>query len=207
MFTGQIMTRKVFTIAPERRVEDAFLIMLQKKIGHLPVLKGRKLVGVVSDRDLRKAVAAQGRGVKKKELTVADVMSRGLVTIRPGDEVTEAVKIILRHRVGCLPVVEDGRLKGIITKDDLLSVFSVMLRSISSTSTIDVEFRDEMEDAAAVMAALRKARAPVISFSTAPRGKNGRLLCHIRLKLCPVKPIIREIEKRGVSVIEAYGDD
>ena len=206
MFTGQIMTRKVFTIAPDRRVEDAFLIMLQKKIGHLPVLKGRKLIGVVSDRDLRKAVAAR-RGGKKKDLTVADVMSRDLVTIRPGDEVTEAVKTILRHRVGCLPVVESGRLKGIITKDDLLSVFSVMLRSISSTATIDVEFRDEVEDGAAVMAALRKARAPVISFSTAPRGKNGPLLCHIRLKLCPVKPIIRELEKRGVTVLEAYGDD
>ena len=89
----------------------------------------------------------------------------------------------------------------------MLAVFVEMLRVIQSSSTIDVELVDEIEDVAAVFAVLRKHKASIISYAASPRGKKSHQVCHFRLKLCPVNPIVRDLKKKKVKVLEAYGDD
>jgi acetoin utilization protein AcuB len=109
--------------------------------------------------------------------------------------------------IGALPVIDQKSLKGIVTKDDLLSVFMEMMRVIESSSTIDVELLDEIDDIDSVLSVLKSHRAKVLNYSATPRGKERRQICHFRLRLCPVKPIVKDLKKRGVRVLEAYGED
>jgi acetoin utilization protein AcuB len=184
--------------------------MLKRRIAHLPVIKKGSLVGIVSDRDLRKAIILK-KGAKNKkspsQLKVSEIMTREVLTVDEEMSVVEAVNIMLRMGIGSLPVMVGGKLKGIVTKDDLLTVFVEMLRVIQSSSTIDVELVDEIEDVAAVFSVLRKHKATVMSYSASPRGKNSHQVCHFRLKLCPVNKIVRDLKKKKVKVLEAYGDD
>jgi len=157
MYVGQVMTHKVVTVSPGDVVSKTFKTMLAKRIAHLPVIGGGVLVGITSDRDLRKAIIKTNnrRGANPLEFAVADIMTRDVVTVDTRTHVVDAVNLTVRMGIGSLPVVESGKLKGIITKDDLPSVFVEMLRMIQSSSTIEVELVDEIEDVAAVFSVLQ----------------------------------------------------
>ncbi|MDH4184473.1 MAG: CBS domain-containing protein [Nitrospinota bacterium] len=210
------MTRKVVTTDPTETLDNALGIMVKRKIAHLPVVSKGALVGIISDRDLRRAQRLNTRKTQPKlkngaaakgALMVKDVMTKAVHTASPATPVTDAVHLMLRMGIGALPVLEQKALKGIVTKDDLLGVFLELVRVIESSSTIDVELVDEIDDIESILTVLQKHRAKVLNYSATPRGKSGRQICHFRLRLCPIKPIVRDLKKRGVRVLEAYGED
>lgn len=115
------------TATPEMPVAEAFRLMRRGGFRHLPVTDGERLVGIVSDRDLpvpRPEVApadsAEAAEPSMARLAVGDVMSRDVVSVAPDRPVEEAARAMLDLRVGSLPVVEEGRLIGILTETDLL---------------------------------------------------------------------------------------
>ncbi|MGK7344800.1 MAG: CBS domain-containing protein [Candidatus Nitrospinota bacterium M3_3B_026] len=211
MHVGQVMSRKVVTASPETKVEKAFGVIVSKRIGHLPVLRRGRLAGIVSDRDFRMAMnparsPKSGRaGVKN--LAVKDIMTKDVITTEPGMAVSDAVKLMLRAKIGALPVMTGDRLSGIVTKDDLLGVFVEMLRWIQASSTIDVELVDEIDDLQALFSTLRERKARVLSYSATPGGASRGQICHIRMTPCAVKPIVGDLARRGVTVLDAYGED
>ena len=103
-------------------------VMNLGRIRHMPVLDGLKLVGVVSQRDLLAASLskvldfdASERRTFMRSIEVAEVMTRAPITVGPSDTLREATRLVLTHRIGCLPVVaEDGTMLGLITETDLL---------------------------------------------------------------------------------------
>jgi len=210
MYVGQVMTKKIVTASPDDTIENAFSAMLKKRIAHLPVLKKGALIGIISERDLRKAIIPKKGATNKKissRMKVSEIMTSEVITAHAQMSVVEAVNIMLRMGIGSLPIMAGAKLKGIVTKDDLLAVFVEMLRVIQSSSTIDIELVDEIEDVEAVFSVLRKHKASVMSYSASPRGKSSHQVCHFRLKLCPVNLIVRDLKKKKVKVLEAYGDD
>lgn len=97
------------------------------RIRHIPVLDADRVVGVVSQRDLFQSALAfalgygeKGKGTLLRTLNVKDVMSQPVVTTDPGIRITDAARLMLERKVGCLPVIEDGRLVGILTETDIL---------------------------------------------------------------------------------------
>jgi acetoin utilization protein AcuB len=110
----EIMTRRVETIPPTWRVEEAADLMRQKRLRHLVVMADGKVVGVVSHRDVH-FPALFGEKVN-------EVMSEPAVTIGPNDAVPMAANRMRSHCVSSLPVVERGALVGIVTVADLLQV-------------------------------------------------------------------------------------
>ena len=216
MYVGQVMTRKVVTTSPGDSLESALGLMVEKRIAHLPVLLKGSLVGIVSDRDVRRAQREKPKksppsrkngGTGQPALLVRDVMTKPVQTATPATPIADAVNLMLRMGIGALPVLDKKSLKGIVTKDDILGVFMEMVRVIESSSTIDVELVDEIDDIDSVMSVLKAHQAKVLNYSATPRGKDRRQICHFRLRLCPVKPIVRDLKKRGVRVLEAYGED
>ena len=117
------MTREVVVLSPETTAGEALALCRERRIRHLPVLEEGQLVGIVSDRDLRSAAPAlgdPGRAEALQNLQISDVMTRDVVITRPDDPIEEAANRMQERRIGCLPVIEDGALVGILTSSDVM---------------------------------------------------------------------------------------
>ena len=118
-----LMTCGVVTIAPDAPLAAALGAMREREVRHLPVVDpDGRLAGIVTDRDLRQAVLARFHALRDAggDLLVQDVMTCGVVTVEPDTSLTHAARLMCERRIGSLPVVEQGRLAGIVTERDLL---------------------------------------------------------------------------------------
>lgn len=125
------MTRVVATTHPEVPVIAAREVMRKHVLRHLPVVDQRgRLVGIITDRDLRQVVfmpTLRDRmlevGELLRALTVSDIMTRDVVVVTPGARIDEAARLMHQRKIGALPVVDRGRVVGIITETDILAAF------------------------------------------------------------------------------------
>jgi acetoin utilization protein AcuB len=129
MLVQDVMTRDVVTLTPEQTLRDAINLMRSKRIRHLPVVEGPMLVGIVTDRDVKRATPSVLTGVEHDDydnslltIRVAQVMTREPVTVSGRSSLKSAVEIFVNARYGALPVVDNGRLVGIVTDIDILRV-------------------------------------------------------------------------------------
>jgi CBS domain-containing protein len=125
MRVKDLMTRSPVTARTETRVGAAVRLMRERKLRHLPVVDGRgALVGIVSDRDLRILGAAPegaaGQASAQRDLPLGRVMTWGVVTVQPETELRHAARIMADQRIGTLPVMDRGRLVGILSAVDVL---------------------------------------------------------------------------------------
>jgi CBS domain-containing protein len=130
MQVKDIMVRDVASLDVGDELSLANDIMKLGRIRHLPVLEGKKLVGILSERDLFRSslVEALGHEPAKtrdvmKAVRIQDIMIKNLITISPEADIKEAVKLMLQHKIGCVPVVRGGELLGLITETDILMLF------------------------------------------------------------------------------------
>jgi acetoin utilization protein AcuB len=129
MFVSKWMTEKVITISPDSSVTDAIRLMKEKKIRHLPVVEGGILVGIISDRDIKEYCPSRATTLDMYELhyllaktRVKEVMKTEVITITPDTPVEEAAMVMYDMGIGCLPVIGDKRLRGIISDRDIFRV-------------------------------------------------------------------------------------
>ena len=113
-----VMKKKVETILADRSAEEAWNRMQAGKIHHLVVTRGSEVVGVLSDRDMGATADASYRAGR----TVADVMTPSVVTAKKETTLREAANLMRGRSIGSLPVVDDGKLVGIVTTTDLLTL-------------------------------------------------------------------------------------
>jgi acetoin utilization protein AcuB len=118
MRVAEIMTRGVLTVRPTAPAGEAYELMQRKRIHHLVVTDGSNVLGVLSERD---AGGRAGASVRAKS-TVADLMTPHVVTIAPAETIRRAAGLMRGRTIGCIPVVDDGRLVGIVTVSDLLDL-------------------------------------------------------------------------------------
>ncbi len=128
------MSRSVVTLTPEYTLREAIELLRSRGIRHLPVVGGSKVVGIVTDRDVKRATPSLHSGVDRNQYErvlettmVAQFMTRDPVTVTPKSTLRAAVTIFIERKVGALPVVEDGRLVGILTDIDILRVVHDLL--------------------------------------------------------------------------------
>jgi len=127
----ELMTRSPRTIRWDSTIGAAWKLMRDRKIRHLPVLDDSdRLVGIVTDRDLRQVVFEPSIQEQLGNfpralnlLTVKEVMTWGVLTIQPETEIREAARVMHEQKIGALPVVEAGKVVGMLTEIDLLKVF------------------------------------------------------------------------------------
>lgn len=131
MMIRELMTGGLITVRPETPVPQARDLMAKEKIRHLPVTApGRVLAGIITDRDIRLNLPSQATSLSAGEinhllgkLTVGEIMTRSVITIGPDDPAREGARLMLDHKIGALPVLDDGRLIGIITETDIVRAF------------------------------------------------------------------------------------
>jgi CBS domain-containing protein len=114
----EVMSSNPTSVDPSATVVEAAKLMRDEDVGSLPVVENGRLAGVVTDRDI--AVRAVAEGKDPQSTKVADVCSGDLVTIDPQQDLDEALRLMARHQVRRLPVVEeDGRLVGVVAQADI----------------------------------------------------------------------------------------
>jgi CBS domain-containing protein len=113
----EAMTSNPTSVGPTNTAAEAAQIMKAEDIGSLPIVEGDKLVGVITDRDLAIRIVAEGRDT---DTTVGDIASKDVVTVDPEQSLEDAARLMAKHKVRRLPVVEeDGRLVGILAQADI----------------------------------------------------------------------------------------
>lgn len=110
--------RVVWTVTPDMTVYDALQLMAQKNVGALIVTQGPEVVGIFSERDYARKVILVGKS--SRETSVADIMSRDVITVSPSDTLTRCMELMTERRVRHLPVLNDGHLDGVISIGDVV---------------------------------------------------------------------------------------
>jgi CBS domain-containing protein/nucleotide-binding universal stress UspA family protein len=135
MLVGQWMTKDPLTIGPKESIVTARAILRQRGIRRLPVVDGDRVVGIVTDRDLREAWASDATSLAAYELTymlehtpVRDIMTSPVVTVSPETPLEEAVALLQAKKIGGVPVLREDRLVGILTETDVFRAFGQVLR-------------------------------------------------------------------------------
>jgi acetoin utilization protein AcuB len=118
MRVAEVMSTDVQTVKPTASAADAWEVMRNKGIHHLVVMNDSKLVGVLSDRD---AGGRNGAAVRAGA-RVNELMTTTVVSVRPDDTIRRVASLMRGRTIGCVPVLEGGRLKGIVTVSDLLGL-------------------------------------------------------------------------------------
>jgi CBS domain-containing protein len=111
------MTENPRSIGASTSVVEAARLMREEDIGSLPITDDEKLVGMITDRDITTRVVAEA--ADPTSMSVEDVYSRDLVSVEPDEDLDEALQLMARHQVRRLPVVENGRLVGIVAQADI----------------------------------------------------------------------------------------
>ncbi len=124
-----VMTKDPLIVIPSETIAQADELMAVNKIRQLPVVKGRELVGIITDRDIRSflsgsLLSAPEAREKALDTKIGDVMTRDPLTLSPDDELREAVELLINEKIGGIPVVDEAEgIVGIVTYVDVLRCF------------------------------------------------------------------------------------
>ena len=127
MNVAEIMTKNPVTVRRGTSLDKAMELLDEHGIRHLPVVDDSGLVGVVSDRDVLDATGwlspRQREVLEAPETSVADIMRASPATVGPDDSISTALALMVEGRIGCVPVVQDGAVTGIVTETDILRAY------------------------------------------------------------------------------------
>ena len=113
---GELMSRDPITCPPDAEIRSAAQLMRDRDTGDVVVVAGDQVRGIVTDRDITVRAVADGRG---PDTPLSDVLSGQVITVAPDDRVEKVVDLMREHAIRRIPVVEDGRLAGVISIGDL----------------------------------------------------------------------------------------
>ena len=135
MRVRDLMTAKPITVDPETPMLEARQRMVAERIRHLVVVEDARVVGIVNDRDIRLNLPSPATSLSVWELnyllaklTVGGVMSTGVLVVDPDRPAADAARIMMEHKIGALPVVDQGRLVGIVTESDFVRAMAGPVR-------------------------------------------------------------------------------
>ena len=165
MFVDRIMTRDVLQVTEDTRLPQLAALMRDHHIRHLPVVREGRLVGLVTSHDLERVSPSPITTLSVGEanyllgkLTAARVMRTRIVTCAPDTLVEEAARLLRQEKIGCLPVVDNDRLVGILTHEDLLDFFLDITGCLmKDTTRIAVHLPDTIGQLGQLLAAINQA--------------------------------------------------
>lgn len=123
MRVSDVMTQATITDTPADTLRSAAELMWRQQTGSLVVMEDGRLVGIITERDLLRAVA-QGQELEK--VTVGETMTRQLHTVGAGESVRSAARLMAQHWIRHLPVTEDGRVVGVLSQRDVVGLFAAL---------------------------------------------------------------------------------
>jgi len=210
-FMREKIERNPLTIAPDASFFEARSLIHEKGVRHLPVVdKHGRLMGIVTDRDIREAAPSDATLLSVQELNfllgklkVSAFMTPRdkLITITPDAVIEEAVQLMHDHKIGCLPVLEGGKLYGIFTETDALDHFVDIFGLKQKGTRLTIALEDKPGMLLEALQVFKKHNVNVISIITPSFMVEGKRVAAIRIKTEDYKEIVRDMEKAGYDVL------
>jgi acetoin utilization protein AcuB len=170
--------------------------MRDRHFRHLPVLQEGQLVGILSDRDLRPVLLSPSLA----RVRVSELMSEELTTVAPDAPVEEAASLLVVKKIGCVPVVADGRLVGLVTETDLLAVLVELLGLLTQSTRLDVSVSGGPDAYERIVEIIRQHHGRIISVGAVPAGP-GRTVFSVRLEPTDPRPIVAALREASFEVL------
>ncbi|HOJ09327.1 MAG TPA: CBS and ACT domain-containing protein [Clostridiales bacterium] len=200
------MTSNPYTISPEATIAEALELMRSNNVRRLPVVRNGKLVGIVTEREIQEVSPSKATTLSIFELNyllsktkVSAVMTKEVITISPDALLEEAAVLMRDNRVGALPVIQDGKVVGIITETNIFDAFIDLLGFRESGTRICVEVEDSpgiLADVARVI----KGFGANITHLVVYRSNTGKSDIIIRVNTTNTDEMIQSLEKQGYKV-------
>jgi len=200
MLVKDIMKRPVITIGPQATLREAHQLMWERGIRHLPVVDEGRLVGIITDRDIRLATSVLRPNPLSCDARVYEVMKRPVLTADPLDPVEDAARLMREEKVGCLPVVEGKDLVGIITGIDLLDALIVLTGATRPSGRLEVLLPDRPGQLARLTAFFAEKKINIHSVLTYPI-EDDKVMNVLRVETLEVRPLADELRARGFEVV------
>ncbi|WP_071460406.1 acetoin utilization AcuB family protein [Bacillus massilinigeriensis] len=206
MIVEEIMKTEVATLSPENTIEDAVKLMELKKIRHLPILcLDGKLEGLVTDRDIRAAMPSifeLGENSWELQKPLRSIMKRNLITGHPLDFVEEVAALFYEHHIGCLPIVSDGKLAGIVTETDMLHTLVALTGALQPGSQIEIKVPNKSGMLCNIASIISERKANILSVLVYPdrNDENSKILA-IRIQTMNPIAIIDDLKTAGHHVL------
>lgn len=211
MLVQDIMQRGVIVVSPKQKLPELMHLLRRRGVRHLPVMEDGSLVGIISDRDLKGAVASlvAGQGGSRSEssspeLMASDVMTRAVVTVAPMFSVEEAARLMVTKKISALPVTEGGRLVGIVTETDVLHLFIRALGVTEPSSRIDVTLGDDAHGLGRAIQIAEAAGMTISSVMSLKSPVTGLREAVLRVTTINPGPAIKSLEAQGFSVRDSW---
>ncbi len=209
------MTRKLVTLSPEASVGEALTLCRERRIRHIPILEEGRLVGIVSDRDLRDASPALGdaeRASALQKIRVGDVMTREVSTADPQDSIENVAQEMYELKIGSLPVVAEApvvdeglavaeeELLGIVTSSDVMRALVTLAGLPEPGCRIEVQAPNKAGILAEVVGKIQDLEVDIVSVLSDPDRRSGNRTMVFQLVTTDPSSVMQGLKMAGYEV-------
>jgi len=204
------MTPSPTTAVEETSFEEALHMMKEKKIRRLPIVgKNGRLKGIVVQKDLFSASPSKATSLSIFEVhyllskvKMRDVMTRRVLTVDGDCPLEEAARIMVDHKIGCLPVLKNGKPVGIITETDIFKTFVEILGGGEKGLRLTLDVTERKGELASITGEIFKQNGSILSLATfSGRNASDRIVT-VKVTDAPPEPLLAALEAKGVKVLD-----
>ena len=211
MIVAKRMMRNPVVVDENDSMKKAMDILKEREIRHLPVLRGGdKLVGIVTEEDIKQAPPSPATALEIREIfylldkiRVKQIMTRRVYTVSPTAPIEEAAAVMREKKIGCLPVVEKGRLVGILTETDILDAFLESMGVHGPGYRVELGVPDSPEVLLEVVRFFHGLDASIVSLATVSHEDPKRKVLVLRVETNGYKVLKAAIKKSGYELLTA----
>lgn len=211
MIVAKRMMRNPVFVDENDSMKKAMDILKEREIRHLPVLKGGdKLVGILTERDIKQASPSPATALEIREIyylldkvKVKQIMTRRVFTISSDASIEEAAQIMREKKIGCLPVVDGGKLVGILTETDILDAFLDAMGVNGPGYRVELVLPNRPGMLFEVAKLLKDFDANIVSVATASHDDPGMRILILRIETKNYKVLKAAIKKSGYEILSA----
>ncbi len=205
MLVRDRMTAPAITIDPKTPIYDALSLMKEKRIRRFPVVKGRRLVGVVTWTDLMRASPSPATSLTVWEIPyllmkapVSEVMTRDVIVVPPSATIEDAAVAMRRHKIGGLPVVEQGAVVGVITESDIFDAFIDLMGLHRGGARLTIQLEDRVGALDEVVRTIRQCDINIHSLAAYPVDGVGQVV--VRVDTPYPLHLVQTLSEHGIKV-------
>ncbi|WLR50240.1 acetoin utilization AcuB family protein [Bacillus tianshenii] len=205
MIVEEIMSKDIVTLLPDDTIEKACEIIHSNSVRHIPIVDtDYHVLGIVSDRDIRDvspSIFHSEEHMEDLKKPIASIMTEDVITGHPLDFVEDICSIFYEHHIGCLPIVSEGKLVGIVTETDMLHTLVELTGADQPSSLLEIKVKNRAGVLTDVASVFRKNKINIISVLVYPDKSDNYKILVFRVQTMNPTHVIEDLKNEGYHVL------